>query len=82
MSPSLRAIRWKLIVTSVVALTLALGAFYLNQWAYASSDDQCLWRVQNKHVYIQEILPNGAAEDAGLLEGDELLLIHGHKVDS
>ena len=80
MSPSLRAIRWKLIVTSVFALTMALGAFFLYQWVYAPSDDQCTWWVKNKHVLIQEILPNGVAEDAGLLEGDELLLIHGRPV--
>lgn len=82
MSTSLRAIRWRLILTSAVALVIAFGSFYLNQWAYASSDDQCTWKVQAKRVLIQEILPNGVAEEAGLLEGDELLLIHGRKVDS
>ena len=82
MSPSLRAIRWKLILTSVFALGMALGAFYLGQWAYAPSDDQCTWRVLNQRVLIQEILPNGVAEEAGLLEGDELLLIHGRKVEA
>ena len=80
MSPSLRAIRWRLILASMIALALALGSFYLNQWVFASSDDQCTWKVQNHGVLIQEILPNGAAEEAGLLEGDELLLIHGRKV--
>ena len=80
MSPSLRAIRWRLILTSLIALVLALGSFYLNQWVYASSDDQCSWKVENRQVLIQEILPNGAAENAGLLEGDELLLIHGRRV--
>jgi sigma-B regulation protein RsbU (phosphoserine phosphatase) len=69
-----------LILTSVFALVLALGSFYLNQWVYASSDDQCTWKVQGRQVFIQEILPNGAAENAGLLEGDELILIHGRKV--
>ena len=82
MSPSLRAIRWKLILSSVFALALALGSFYLSTWVFAPSDDQCYWRVQNKRVYIQEILPNGVAEDAGLLEGDELLLINGRKVEA
>jgi serine phosphatase RsbU (regulator of sigma subunit) len=82
LSPSLRAIRWRLIFTSAVALIMALGAFYLNQWVYAPSDDQCTWKIQDKHVLIQEILPNGVAEDAGLLEGDELLLIHGRKVEA
>jgi serine phosphatase RsbU (regulator of sigma subunit) len=80
LSPTLRAIRWRLILASIVALVLALGSFYLNQWAYAASDDQCTWQVQGGHVLIQEILPNGAAEDAGLLEGDELVLIHGRQV--
>ena len=80
MSPTLRAIRWRLILTSVIALVLALGTFYLNQWAYASSDDQCTWKVRDGHVLIQELLPNGAAEEAGLLEGDELILIHGRQV--
>jgi len=80
LSPTLRAIRWRLILTSVVALVLALGAFYVNQWVYAPSDDQCTWAVRSGHVLIQEILPNGAAEEAGLLEGDELVLIHGRVV--
>jgi len=80
LSPSLRAIRWRLILTSLVALVLALGSFYLNQWVYASSDDQCSWKVQGRQVLIQEILPNGAAENAGLLEGDELVMIQYRKV--
>ena len=80
MSPSLRAIRWRLILTSVIALVLALGSFYLNQGAFASSDDQATWKVENRRVVIREVLPNGAAEDAGLLEGDEILLIHGRRV--
>jgi serine phosphatase RsbU (regulator of sigma subunit) len=80
LSPTLRAIRWRLILSSVIALLLALGTFYLNQWVYASADDQCTWRVQKGRVVIQEVLPNGAAEDAGLLEGDEVLLVHGQRV--
>lgn len=80
MSPSLRAIRWRLFLTSICALVLALGSFYLNQWVYSSSDDQCVWRVKDHRVVIQEVLPDGAAETAGLLEGDELLLVHGRKV--
>ena len=80
MSPSLRAIRWRLILTSVIALLLALGSFYLNQGAFASSDDQCTWRLEKGRAVIQEVLPNGAAEDAGLLEGDEILLVHGRRV--
>ncbi|MGA2079509.1 MAG: PP2C family protein-serine/threonine phosphatase [Holophaga sp.] len=80
MSPSLRAIRWRLIFTSVLALFLALGSFYLNQWAYAASEDQCVWRAQDRRVVLQELLPGGVAEGAGLLEGDELLLVHGRKV--
>ena len=80
MSPSLRAIRWRLIWTSILALVLALGSFYLNQWVFASSDDQCVWKVKDHHVVIQEVLPEGTAENAGLLEGDELLFIHGRRV--
>jgi serine phosphatase RsbU (regulator of sigma subunit) len=80
LSPSLRAIRWRLIFSSVIVLLLALGSFYLNQWVYASADDQCTWRVEKGRVLIQEVLPNGAAEDAGLLEGDEMLLVHGRRV--
>jgi len=82
LSPSLRAIRWKLILSSVFALVAALGCFYLNNWVYASSDDQCTWRAVGKKVVIAEILPNGVAEEAGLLDGDELLAILGRKVDS
>lgn len=93
MSPTLRRIRWRLVWTSVIALALSLGSFYLNQWVYSSSDDQCTWvretqkvtefgkKVVRKRAVIREILPNGVAEDAGLLEGDELLMIQGKKVD-
>jgi len=72
-----------LIFTSIFALALALGSFYLNNWAFAPSDDQCTWRPTgaNRRVIIAEILPNGVAEEAGLLDGDELLFIHGRKVD-
>ena len=80
MSPSLRAIRWRLILTSILALALALGSFCLNQWVYAPSDDQCSWQVHGIEVVIGEILPGGAAEQSGLREGDELLLIHGHRI--
>jgi serine phosphatase RsbU (regulator of sigma subunit) len=82
-----------LIWTSVIALVLSLGSFYLNQWVFSSSDDECTWvretqrvtengkKVVRKRAVIREILPNGVAEDAGLLEGDELLMIQGKKVD-
>jgi len=82
LSPSLRAIRWQLILTSVFALAMALGSFYLNNWVYASSDDQCTWRPVGKRVVVAEILPDGVAEEAGLLDGDELLFIHGRKADA
>ena len=93
MSPTLRRIRWRLIWTSVIALVLSLGSFYLNQWVYSFSDDQCTWvaepyktvengkKVTRRRAIIREILPNGVAEDAGLLEGDELLMIQGKKVN-
>ncbi|HLO68272.1 MAG TPA: SpoIIE family protein phosphatase [Holophaga sp.] len=81
MSPSLRSIRWKLVLTSVFALVMALGSFWLNNWVYVPSDDQCTWRPVGKRVVIAEILPNGESELAGLLDGDELLSIHGRKVD-
>ncbi len=93
MSPTLRRIRWRLIWTSVIALVLSLGSFYLNQWVFSFSDDQCTWvretyrgpesgkKVVRKRVLIREILPEGVAEEAGLLEGDELLIIQGKKVN-
>lgn len=93
MSPTLRRIRWRLIWTSVIALALSLGTFCLNQWVFSSSDDQCTWvreikkssekgkTVVRKRAVITEILPNGVAEEAGLLEGDELLSIQMKKVD-
>ncbi len=83
MSPTLKRIRWRLLWISVVALGFALGSFYLNQWIYARSDDQCSWIVENvqgeKHIVIREIMPDGVAEEAGLLEGDELVAIQGHR---
>lgn len=77
MNPYLKRIRGRLLWISFVCLTLALGSFALNQWAYAKSDDQCSWVVENGKIVIREILPNGVAEEAGLLEGDELVKIQG-----
>jgi len=83
MSPTLKRIRWRLFWISLVALVFSLGSFYLNQWAYAQSDDQCSWVVESvkdeKRIAIREILPEGVAEEAGLLEGDELVAIQGHR---
>ena len=77
MNPYLKRIRWRLLWISFVCLTLATGSFVLNQWVYAGSDDQCSWQVENGKIVIREILPDGVAEEAGLLEGDELLKIQG-----
>ena len=77
MNPYLKRIRWRLLWISFACLTLALGSFTLNQWVYAGSDDQCSWRVENGKIVIREILPDGVAEEAGLLEGDELVKIQG-----
>jgi serine phosphatase RsbU (regulator of sigma subunit) len=77
MNPYLKRIRWRLLWISFVCLTLALGSFALNQWVYAGSDDQCSWKVENEKIVIREILPDGVAEEAGLLEGDELVKIQG-----
>jgi serine phosphatase RsbU (regulator of sigma subunit) len=77
MNPYLKRIRWRLFWISLVCLTLAFGAFALNQWVYAASDDQCSWQVEKGKIVIREILPDGVAEEAGLLEGDELIRIQG-----
>lgn len=85
---SLRPIRWRLVWTSVLGLAFALGSFYLNQWVYAFSDDECWWSIENvkvgkinvPKVIIKEVLPDGVAEQAGILDGDELLEVHGSKV--
>jgi len=77
MNPYLKRIRWRLMWISFACLVLALGSFGLNQWVYAASDDQCSWMVENGKIVIREILPEGVAEEAGLLEGDELVKIQG-----
>lgn len=77
MNPYLKRIRWRLLWISLACLVLALGSFGLNQWVYAASDDQCSWVVENGKIVIREILPEGVAEEAGLLEGDELVKIQG-----
>ncbi|HJV91763.1 MAG TPA: hypothetical protein VJ623_15730, partial [Holophagaceae bacterium] len=77
MNPYLKRIRWRLLWISFACLTLALGSFGLNQWVYAASDDQCSWVVEKGKIVIREILPDGVAEEAGLLEGDELVKIQG-----
>jgi serine phosphatase RsbU (regulator of sigma subunit) len=79
MSPTLKRIRWRLALISLVALVFSLGSFYLNQWAYVGSDDQCSWNLEQGKIIIREILPDGVAEEAGLLEGDELVAIQGHR---
>jgi serine phosphatase RsbU (regulator of sigma subunit) len=80
MNPFLTRIRGRLIWLSLLCLAMAIGSFSLGQWVYSRTDDQCTWRVDKGKVRIFEILPEGAAEDAGLLEGDELLSIQGRKV--
>lgn len=77
MSPDLKRIRWRLILLSLVALVLSLGTFYATQGPYAFSDDQCTWKVEQGRIMIREILPGGVAEEAGLLEGDQLVAIQG-----
>ena len=80
MNPYLRRIRWRLLWMSALCLAVAIGGYVLTQWVYSYSDDQCTWRVVKGKATILEILPNGVAEEAGLLEGDELLSIQGHPV--
>lgn len=92
MNPALRRIRWHLLWSSLLALLLSGGTFYLTQWTYAYSDDQCSWIVESVQVreqgkpiqrlraVVREILPDGVAEEAGILEGDELKEIQGRKV--
>ena len=82
MNPYLKRIRWRLLWISFACLTLALGSFALNQWVYAGSDDQCSWVVENGKIVIREILPDGVAEEAGLLEGDELVKIQGRAYEA
>jgi serine phosphatase RsbU (regulator of sigma subunit) len=77
MNPYLKRIRWRLFWISFICLTLALGSFAINQWVYAKSDDQCSWMLEDGKIVIREILPEGVAEEAGLLEGDELVKIQG-----
>jgi len=88
---SIRPIRWRITWTSLLALVLALGSFYLNQWAYAYSDDECWWKLEPavagqvkpgapNRIIIREVLPDGVAEAAGILDGDELVAIQGRKV--
>ena len=80
MNPYLRRIRWRLAWMSALCLLLAIGGFIVTQWVYSFSDDQCTWRVANGRVVISEILPGGVAEEAGILEGDQLLSIQGHRI--
>ncbi|MBI3132802.1 MAG: SpoIIE family protein phosphatase [Acidobacteria bacterium] len=80
MNPALKRIRSRLIWMSLLGLVMAIGSFIVGQWIYARTDDQCTWRVRNDKVIILEILPDGVAEEAGLLEGDELLKIQGRRV--
>ena len=81
MSPTLKRIRWRLILISLVALVFSTGSFVLNQWVDARSDDQCSWIVENHKIVIREVMPEGVAEEAGLLEGDELVAIQGRRYE-
>lgn len=81
MNPYLKRIRWRLAWISLVCLSLALGGFALNQWVYAGSDDQCSWVLEKDKVLIREILPDGVAEEAGILDGDELVKIQGRSFE-
>jgi serine phosphatase RsbU (regulator of sigma subunit) len=77
MNPTLRRIRWRLFWMSFIALSLGIGSFVLSNWAYPFSDDQCRWSVEGQKVIIREVLPDGVAEQAGILDGDELIAIQG-----
>ncbi len=79
MSPELKRIRWRLLLSSLIVLALSLGTFYATQWPYAFSDDQCSWILEKDRIVIRQILPGGVAEEAGLLEGDVLTAIQGRK---
>ncbi len=80
MNPYLRRIRWRLAWVSTLCLLIAIGGFILTQWVYTFSDDQCSWNVKDGRVVISEILPGGVAEEAGILEGDQLISIQGHRI--
>ena len=80
MNPFLRRIRWRLTWISAICLVMAIGGFVLTQWVYSFSDDQCTWSVKDGRVVISEILPGGVAEQAGILEGDQLISIQGHRI--
>lgn len=81
MNPYLKRIRWRLLWISLICLTTALGSFALNNWVYSESDDQCKWAVESGKIVIREILPDGVAEEGGLLEGDELVKIQGRSFE-
>jgi serine phosphatase RsbU (regulator of sigma subunit) len=80
MNPYLRRIRWRLGWMSALCLLVAIGGFILTQWVYSFSDDQCSWKLAGGRVVISEILPGGVAEEAGILEGDQLISIQGHRI--
>lgn len=82
MNPYLKRIRARLFWLSFLALGLAGTIFVLSQWVFGRTDDQCTWQLDAKarKVRILEILPEGVAEEAGMLDGDELLAIQGRKV--
>jgi serine phosphatase RsbU (regulator of sigma subunit) len=80
MNPYLRRIRWRLGWMSGLCLLVAIGGFILTQWVYSFSDDQCSWKAVGGKVVISEILPGGVAEEAGILEGDQLISIQGHPI--
>jgi serine phosphatase RsbU (regulator of sigma subunit) len=82
MNPFLTRIRGRLIWLSLLSLGLAIVSFVLGQWVFSRTDDQCTWKPVGGKVRIYDILPEGVAEEAGLLEGDELLAIQGRKVKS
>lgn len=80
MNPALKRIRSRLIWMSLLGLFMAIGSFILGQYVYTRTDDECTWRVRGGKVLILEVLPEGVAEEAGLLDQDELLKIQGRKV--
>jgi len=87
LNPSIHGIRWRLFWTSLIALVLAIGCFSLAQWAYAPSDDRCLWSVQSatqteqrQRVVIGYVSASGSDGAATLADGDELIAIHDIKV--
>ncbi|GAB1430260.1 hypothetical protein MASR2M18_10930 [Ignavibacteria bacterium] len=73
-------------LVTLLAVIMALQGAYYTFIAYPPGNDECAWRAlppsKGKGLLIEQIVPGGAADRAGLKNGDILLRFNNVKITS